>query len=571
MRLNQLMLLLLLFGAAGLAPVYAQQGNQDLGRIAVQLHTDRDVYVSGEDLFFRLLIDNHTGNIPDTAMYYLVLQNAAAENVARYMYAFGKHRMHGHVHLSDTLSTGIYHLLAYSENLASMALIPGRRILVINRFDQDPMLHDFLVPADSALIRAETGAWSDPGSLRVDLQTENPGTREQFGLEIINTGPEVNVSVSVRRAAPVFGNMDGRLAVLKGRHPFFGNAHNQLRDQAYFPLSGVVRSNASGLPVANARVMLSRPDSIPNLIHTAADARGRFRLDLTAYYFDSRVFLNLFEDSLAGESLLDIHSVWDITAEPDPSPMFVTDAGGPYFEMLANAAMVNKVYPIAYGVKQDKAPVHLPGTEPKLYASPSFSYHLEEYESLTDFQEITRELIPYIRVRQQSDRYTIRVMDETTSASFFNHPPRIFVNAMPINNMDLIAGYGSDQIARIDVVGRSWRYGELEFNGMVSIFLRDPEILDGIGSESLAMIDIPPVRSISHFVPPDYTNGSARQNRIPDYRQVLLWEPVLLISQNESATLSFFSGDLPGDYVIVVQGLDRNGNTVKYQKNFMIR
>jgi hypothetical protein len=54
---------------------------------------------------------------------------------------------------------------------------------------------------------------------------------------------------------------------------------------------------------------------------------------------------------------------------------------------------------------------------------------------------------------------------------------------------------------------------------------------------------------------------------MPDFRNVLLWEPYIHIHNNVEKQIDFYSADLPGKYAIVVQGLSSDGllgSSIKY-------
>jgi uncharacterized protein YfaS (alpha-2-macroglobulin family) len=61
------------------------------------------------------------------------------------------------------------------------------------------------------------------------------------------------------------------------------------------------------------------------------------------------------------------------------------------------------------------------------------------------------------------------------------------------------------------------------------------------------------------FISPDYSNESSRLNRKPDFRSVLYWNPFIETDNTGNATLEFYTSDLEGEYVVVVNAIARNG------------
>jgi hypothetical protein len=59
------------------------------------------------------------------------------------------------------------------------------------------------------------------------------------------------------------------------------------------------------------------------------------------------------------------------------------------------------------------------------------------------------------------------------------------------------------------------------------------------------------------FYSPQYLSQEQKQSRLPDYRNVLYWAPQ--ITTNSTTQLSFYTSDIKGKYVVVVQGINENG------------
>ncbi|MGI9542222.1 MAG: hypothetical protein ACR2MX_03125, partial [Cyclobacteriaceae bacterium] len=72
------------------------------------------------------------------------------------------------------------------------------------------------------------------------------------------------------------------------------------------------------------------------------------------------------------------------------------------------------------------------------------------------------------------------------------------------------------------------------------------------------------------FFQPNYGSSSTDQ-RIPDRRNTLYWNPHLLINSTEPEQLLFYTGDASGDYQIVVTGLTATGQLVYETKIFTVR
>jgi hypothetical protein len=84
----------------------------------------------------------------------------------------------------------------------------------------------------------------------------------------------------------------------------------------------------------------------------------------------------------------------------------------------------------------------------------------------------------------------------------------------------------------------------------------------------LRYIVVDPVRP---FVSPDYSSPEVRENRIPDYRNTLYWNPSVRPDNNGNAIVEFWSTDNKSDYIINIQGITNEGNAFSLQKTFKVK
>ncbi len=81
------------------------------------LHTDKPVYITGEDLWFSIYLNDIVTNLPNQTekVVYVELINPEGKSVLKNLYQINEGRGSGQIELKDTLSTGNYLLLAYTN------------------------------------------------------------------------------------------------------------------------------------------------------------------------------------------------------------------------------------------------------------------------------------------------------------------------------------------------------------------------------------------------------------------------------------------------------------------------
>jgi hypothetical protein len=130
------------------------------------------------------------------------------------------------------------------------------------------------------------------------------------------------------------------------------------------------------------------------------------------------------------------------------------------------------------------------------------------------------------------------------------------VDGVPIFDMNKVIAYNPLKIKKAEVVTRKYFINTLAADGILSYSTYKGD-LDGFqfdpGTIELSYDGLQLARE---FYSPQYISQEQKQSRLPDYRNVLYWSPQIT---GNNATLSFYTSDVKGKYVAVVQGIDADG------------
>lgn len=116
------------------------------------------------------------------------------------------------------------------------------------------------------------------------------------------------------------------------------------------------------------------------------------------------------------------------------------------------------------------------------------------------------------------------------------------------------------------VYSKGFVLGTSYFNGMAS-FLTYPETFEGIELDPRAVaVDYESLQLQRIFYSPDYSSPARRSSRIPDLRTTLLWVPEV-----SSGSLQFYTGDIRGKYIAVLEGLTKEGKPLTATAQFQVQ
>jgi hypothetical protein len=61
------------------------------------------------------------------------------------------------------------------------------------------------------------------------------------------------------------------------------------------------------------------------------------------------------------------------------------------------------------------------------------------------------------------------------------------------------------------------------------------------------------------FYAPEYESKISRESRVPDFRNLLFWSPDIISDASGRSKVSFYTSDQWGNYMVVIQGLCKDG------------
>ncbi len=201
------------------------------------------------------------------------------------------------------------------------------------------------------------------------------------------------------------------------------------------------------------------------------------------------------------------------------------------------------------------------------YYRPFKTYELDDYKRFTTMEEVMREFVTEVSVRKQGGKFRFMTFNDPAfkltnfqmTQTVFDNNPLVLLDGTPVFDINKIVSYDPLKVKKVEVVAERYHFGSLTSDGIVSYttykgnlegFTLDPNDL---------VLDYEGLQKQRIFYSPQYDSDDARQNRLPDFRRVLFWKPDVSTDGNGKGALSFYTGDVPGQYLIIAEGLSASG------------
>jgi hypothetical protein len=196
------------------------------------------------------------------------------------------------------------------------------------------------------------------------------------------------------------------------------------------------------------------------------------------------------------------------------------------------------------------------------YGSGRHTYYTKKYIELPNIEEFFNEIVLEVNVVYNKGKTELEISGST---GFSNNPPLIFLDNIPVNNDDQLLKLPLDRIDRVEVIESGYLIGNMQYSGLISIYSKNKDFA-GIKLNKNSMFFAFDLFSdkISEFTPGENSYNS----RIPDLRNLLYWNPDIQLSADQKTTISFYTSDNKGDYLVYIFGKNSRGDREVYGKCF---
>jgi hypothetical protein len=331
-------------------------------------------------------------------------------------------------------------------------------------------------------------------------------------------------------------------------------------------IRGKLIDEINGRPVSGERVYLSIPSTRTQFRSTVSDEQGRIKFDMKDFYGSKEIIVQARENN-------ELHYRTEIEnpfSDNRPKMKF------PEFNMTKSnlTNLVDReLYIRVQHIYNESALNHykeqVVDTNP-FYVVPDEKYLLDDYTRFITMEEVLREYVRSLNVVRKGDKFALYLLDNATER-FFPDPPLILIDGVPFFDANELFHQDPKYIKRLDLINRKYLLGNEHFSGVISLTTYHGD-LNGIQLNKHAIVlDYPGIPSQREFFSPEYITEQQITDRMPDFRSLLYWSPRIQKDEKEKYKTSFYTSDLPGNYVVVVQGLTISGVPLSKTAYFKVK
>jgi hypothetical protein len=205
----------------------------------------------------------------------------------------------------------------------------------------------------------------------------------------------------------------------------------------------------------------------------------------------------------------------------------------------------------------------------RFFNQPDYSYQLDDYTRFTTMEEVLREYVHEVNVNHIHGHLHVLMLNEPHHEFFEDENTLILLDGIPVG--DRIFAYDPLKVKKLEVIPRRYFQGPATFSGIASFttYKGDYEGLE-LDSHSV-LVDYEGLQWQREFYSPVYATDAQAASRLPDYRNLLFWSPDIHTFGQEKGQCSFYTSDLPGSYLVVIQGMTADGRAGSATMRFEVK
>ena len=331
----------------------------------------------------------------------------------------------------------------------------------------------------------------------------------------------------------------------------------------YFPeirgisLSGKIIDKTTGIPLKNVTMYLSEPSTGKYFSTFMTDDNGRFIFTFPYMQgkYDFYIGADL-DDTLKTEILIDNDFCNQPVALPYIPFRLSDDEKKLVREMMINSQLTEKFLQQPYTMYDENS---ITGKQSVFYGHAKSIIYPEKYIELPNLKEFFIEIIPNVYVTHKRKNSSLRNAEETGLSKSL---PLILLDNIPVHNIQNLLKIPSSVIEKIDVIDKGYIIANMRYNGLICIYSKNN---DFAGAEMNKNSMFFSYKLYSEDIGgSDIGKERTSDTRIPDRRNLLFWDPAILLSAGEKKRISFSTSDNKGDYIISVRGYSNSDKTEIY-------
>jgi hypothetical protein len=314
---------------------------------------------------------------------------------------------------------------------------------------------------------------------------------------------------------------------------------------------------------------LASPGNIIRAYGSRSDGQGAVRYEIKDFYGPRKVIIQPHTDS-ADHYAIKINNPFSTAYSPPPPPL--VEIPGDVKSNLLQRSIAMQVQDVYYYEQYGDRFMNPKIDSTAFYGKADATFFLDDYTRFQVMEEVMREYVPGVFVRKRRDGFHFIVVD-MVHGGILSGDPMVLLDGVPVFDVDDIMAVDPLRIRKLEVVKRQYYFGPAVFSGIISYstYPGDTELGGLRLNPQTITMNYDGLQLKREFHNPQYNTDQERNNRLPDQRYLLYWNADITTDAEGKQHVEFYTSDVEGNYIIMVEGLSTGGFAGSSQLKFSVK
>lgn len=200
----------------------------------------------------------------------------------------------------------------------------------------------------------------------------------------------------------------------------------------------------------------------------------------------------------------------------------------------------------------------------------SMIYNLKDYKKFNTVNEVFIEVVDLVYKERINGEiiFHIKYRDDKFDEDLI---PLVLLDGILVQDYDSLLNFDANKVDKVIVLKNRVHFRNTSYAGVIAIETLKKEYESDFNTKLATKVNVErPLTNKKYFIQDYEGNSDNSLNRIPDYRNQLLWLPNLELNSSVS-TFSFFTSDVVGFFEINLEGFTKIGEAISLKKIIEVR
>ncbi len=525
----------------------------------IYLVTDRVVYAVDETVHFKIINQDsfHGSNVSWSNIVYCEIITPDGNPIVKVKSLVSNNCGSGELIIPRNTLSGNYYIRAYTKWMKNQSpySFAYQSIKIINPFTTE-VLKNTISPEAGIKFKPVEIAQPELISLVNKDSTFKTNETVEFQLKAnCNNCFRNDISVAVVRKGLSAGN-----------HLLINDIYSQISEVKFIPetrgvsLSGKVINKTDSLPVPFADVWITLLAEKPVTREALTDQDGNFYFDFGNGVGHYELNISATTNTNNVEPIIRVDNDFSFSKVNLPFiPFEIEEQDQELYETIAISSQLQKIF----YERESKSDSLKFSFENLFYGKPDFTIKFKKFIDLPTIEDYIKDLIPNVILRKDGSKRNLKIYSNLSHMAVYE--PLVMVNLIKYSDVDAILKLPPRLIDRVELITVPFLRGEMIYGGIIHFITKSSDFSEFDFTSGSILIDFDMIGINDPFI------MNQDKSDLPKVGNCLYWNPSLKISDRNDTLVRFNTGSEPGEFELVIEGLDQNARPFQMRKNITIQ